>query len=851
MKKKGLKELIANKFLAIIVMIAMVLDLASPIIYADVGTAPKSTDNGKVVFLTVDYDPADAALGDDALKDSTYDWVDNNIVHIKLSIRGDMPVMSSDFNLTYDTSILTPKGLVKYTTGAGRKKEDHTQWVGVGETAGDAKKTFSFPDGYMVDPDNMAASSINKDTGVISMTFTQSQGNAFIPNDGDNGEMTLVDMTFEVADGYTPETLPASVIKLTPDGSLSTGFKVAYTYDGTSVSSISDLKWFKQVGFASTTAKVANTLTLSTNPTKTQYYNGETLDFTGAKVTVGYSDGSTEEVTVTDAMSAGKMTADATTANSTSKKVTLTYLGKTVDVNYSTLSSVAIKTAPTKTTYDHGDTLDFTGAVLTATYTDSSSNTSTSDITVKGNSEVTEDKTKANVNDKTVKFTYHGFSATQNLTVNDSLDSISVSAPTKTEYSTGDTLNFAGGTVTAKTKSGATTTIDLTSSSVTKSTTKADISKASSTWTTSSGLQAGNQSITVSYAKDGVTKQASFDIVVNDTLSAVTITTQPTAQNKYGTSASALSYDGLVATATTTGGKSFTVNANSLTIDTTGYDSTSLSKQSFTAKYGSVTVSNKVEITLVDYVTGIDATFTSTEFDYGTSAADVASKGTYKVTYASGATDATQAITSSMISGYIANPAGALFDANHKYNETLTITKDSYTDTQAITINDIFNGITVTKPKKVSYKYDETLDLTNGSVTPIYKSGATATAIDMTDSSVSVTGYDKTKIGSQTLTATYNGKTNTFDVTVSDYVSGVTVTAPTSDQTSYKYGDALDLTGAKITKTYASGKTESVTPTTSMVTDTATGSSATTSLASTEFGSDNTATRTLKIKLFI
>ena len=841
MKKKGIKEQILNKFTSIIVIIAMILDMASPIVFADDDGVPKNPDaNGKLLHIAVDYDATDAAKGDEAENDSSYIWNDYKVATIKLYITGDIPVSDMYFGFKYDTSILTPVGEVTY----GKRNNKTTEYIGVGDTAGDGSSTVDLPGKWTTDIDSVDNPAIDTTAGTFEFLGGMSSPTA--PTSKASGQLVVATMTFKLPDGYTPDMIPASALQFEPAAAYTNGWGVTYTYDGDAIEYVDDMKWVSYDGFAAT-SKTVQTLTLSTNPTKTQYYNGETLDFTGAKVTVGYSDGSTEEVSVTDAMSAGKMTADATTANSTSKKVTLTYLGKTVDVNYSTLSSVAIKTAPTKTTYDHGDTLDFTGAVLTATYTDSSSNTSTSDITVKGNSEVTEDKTKANVNDKTVKFTYHGFSATQNLTVNDSLDSISVSAPTKTEYSTGDTLNFAGGTVTAKTKSGATTTIDLTSSSVTKSTTKADISKASSTWTTSSGLQAGNQSITVSYAKDGVTKQASFDIVVNDTLSAVTITTQPTAQNKYGTSASALSYDGLVATATTTGGKSFTVNANSLTIDTTGYDSTSLSKQSFTAKYGSVTVSNKVEITLVDYVTGIDATFTSTEFDYGTSASDVASKGTYKVTYASGATDAAQAITSSMISGYIANPAGALFDANHKYNETLTITKDSYTDTQAITVNDVYSGITVTKPKKVSYKYNEELDLTDGAVTPTYKSGATGTAILMTDSSVSVTGYDKTKIGSQTLTATYNGKTNTFDVTVSDYVSGVTVTAPTSDQTSYKYGDALDLTGAKITKTYASGKTESVTPVATMVTDTATSSTATTELASTEFGSDNTATRTLKL----
>ena len=68
-------------------------------------------------------------------------------------------------------------------------------------------------------------------------------------------------------------------------------------------------------------------------------------------------------------------------------------------------------------------------------------------------------------------------------------------------------------------------------------------------------------------------------------------------------------------------------------------------------------------------------------------------------------------------------------------------------------------------PKKVSYVQGQELDLTGGVLTTVNSDGTTG-SVPLTADTVTITGYDKTTLGKQSLTVTYNGKTTTFDVTV-------------------------------------------------------------------------------------
>ncbi len=76
-------------------------------------------------------------------------------------------------------------------------------------------------------------------------------------------------------------------------------------------------------------------------------------------------------------------------------------------------------------------------------------------------------------------------------------------------------------------------------------------------------------------------------------------------------------------------------------------------------------------------------------------------------------------------------------------------------------------GITVkTAPTKVSYKVGEELDLHGMVLTATYSDNSTK---EITDTKlVTTSGYDKSKEGTQTVTVSYEGKTATFQVTVTE-----------------------------------------------------------------------------------
>jgi len=95
------------------------------------------------------------------------------------------------------------------------------------------------------------------------------------------------------------------------------------------------------------------------------YYEGDVFDAEGLIVTANYEDERTQLATNYE-ISPAVLTAD-------TEKVTITYRGKTVDINIGEVtplkvSSIAVTTPPTCTNYSGGDVFDPTGLVVTATY---------------------------------------------------------------------------------------------------------------------------------------------------------------------------------------------------------------------------------------------------------------------------------------------------------------------------------------------------------------------------------------------------------------------------------------------------------------------------------------------------
>jgi hypothetical protein len=152
-----------------------------------------------------------------------------------------------------------------------------------------------------------------------------------------------------------------------------------------------------------------SSIAVTTNPTTTSYTVNDTFSTTGMVVTATYSDSSTKVVTgwTTD-------TPDMTTTGT--KTVTVTYgsftTTFTITVNAATLSSIAVTTKPTTLSYQQGDTLDLTGMVVTATYSDSSTAVVTGYTTSPANG-----ATLSTSGTTTVTVTYSGKTASFTITV--------------------------------------------------------------------------------------------------------------------------------------------------------------------------------------------------------------------------------------------------------------------------------------------------------------------------------------------------------------------------------------------------------------------------------------------------
>jgi hypothetical protein len=148
-------------------------------------------------------------------------------------------------------------------------------------------------------------------------------------------------------------------------------------------------------------------LTIATAPTKTTYVAGESFDPTGMVVKAVYQSG--EEVAVTDYTYSpqGALTVGTT-------RITIAWGDKTVTQRITVkndVTSLTIKTAPTKTEYYVGETFDATGMVLHVTY----ENGDEKDVTVSGSAATykTDALTKE---DSQITVTFGGKTVTQAIT---------------------------------------------------------------------------------------------------------------------------------------------------------------------------------------------------------------------------------------------------------------------------------------------------------------------------------------------------------------------------------------------------------------------------------------------------
>ncbi|MBR5620770.1 MAG: bacterial Ig-like domain-containing protein [Clostridia bacterium] len=234
----------------------------------------------------------------------------------------------------------------------------------------------------------------------------------------------LTGMSLVYTDIYGAASDVTEDYTVTPESLRALGTQtVTVTYEGLSVS------------FDVTVQPIEPTLTLQIAPAKTEYLTGETPDTTG--LTLLYTNEVGDALIVTE----GYACAPDMFRTPGVQTVTVTYEGLSVtfDVTVGLRDEVlTLKTLPAKTAYHIGETLDTAG--LSISYTDSLGTTQilTSGFTC-------EPAAFSAVGTQTVTVSYNGLSVTFDVTVTMYTPTLTIrTAPKKTAYFVGETLDTAG-----------------------------------------------------------------------------------------------------------------------------------------------------------------------------------------------------------------------------------------------------------------------------------------------------------------------------------------------------------------------------------------------------------------------
>ena len=387
------------------------------------------------------------------------------------------------------------------------------------------------------------------------------------------------------------------------------------------------------------------------------------------------------------------------------------------------IASISVKTNPTTTAYEHGDTIDLTGGVIQVTYDDNS----TEYVDMIDPSVSIATGSPADVNNPIVKLDYKGQETSFNITVTDPIQSLSVATPmTQGEYDHGDTLNFAGLTLSAVTKSGSTTTISSTTPGLTISETTANIN--SPNFTKTSGSRdvevRGTQEIKFTY--DGKTAQQT--IIVNDKIASINVVTQPNKTVfKYGET---LDITGATVKVTLESGDTTNINLPDGSATVSAFDNTQTgSKQNLTVTINDKTAPETIDVEAYNYVK--ETTLTEpTKVDYKYNENLDVTGGRIKVNWANG-TVSNVNLTTSMVTVYNKTQLGVQ-TLTISYTFTYTLSdgaqiQDPITMTYEVEVTNPAKTITITPPTKTEYEHGDSLDFTGGEIEVTYEDGTTQT----------------------------------------------------------------------------------------------------------------------------
>ena len=728
----------------------------------------------------------------DNSEDAQYDYEDYGIAHISLVLRGNLNFSGFDVAFKYDSSVMQP------TYNAGTKRKPNYQ---VATTMNDWDPTISAWGSSISENNTWLFANENKFR--IEGTTAVDKNPSILGED-----VVIADMYFLLEDGYDLTNIPSTVLVPQAGNGLETG--IALVYDTYYL--LTNVGYYGTEGTAQAEKEV-DTISVKNNPTKTNYEHGDTIDLTGGIITVNYTDGTFEDINMTDPK-VGITTGN--TADVNTNYVGISYDGKQTSFNITVtdpVDTLVVDTPMTKTEYSHGENIDFSGLKLKATkrsgatevLTSSSSDLSISENTADINSSkftaFPDDGTGITKGTQKITFSYKGKSIDGTIVVNDAVDTVELTnQPTKQVYKYGENLDLTGAKLKISFGSGNTSIINLPDGNVA-------VSAYSST---TIGTE---QNLTVTYG--GKTAVKTIDVEVYNYIDSASITPPNKVEYSYNTDLD------LTGASMQLIWKNSNVTSVAITDSMiSGYNKTSEGKQTITVTYNveyvlsdenkiSDTIIKTFKVDVVNNISKIDITApTKTKYNHGDSL-DLTG-GIIKITYENGAEE-TRTMTTAMITetdGSTVNMSPTNYDNTNKVSKTLKIeyTEGGKTGTvnYPIEIINSLKSISLNGTPKTSYNVNESLE-TGLSITVNREDGNTET-ISVTPDMIS--GFDTTTEGSKTATISYteNGvtKTTNLNYTVADSVTGITLKTKPS-KTEYKYQEPLDITGGKITVSKGSG----------------------------------------------
>ncbi len=482
---------------------------------------------------------------------------------------------------------------------------------------------------------------------------------------------------------------------------------------------------------------------ITVKPTKLTYIEGEPIDPTGMVVTAYYNNNTSK--IVTDYAVSGS------TANPGTSTITITYGGKTATFNVTVetkqLTSIAVTTKPTKFTYLEGESFDKTGMVVTAYYSNGTSEIIT-DYAVSGYD--------SNPGTYTITITHGGKTATFNVTVDAKrLTSIAVTTkPNKLTYFEGENFDATGLVVTAYYNNNSSEVIN-----------NYTISGYDST--------IGKKDIAVTY--NGRVYYFSVEVIPIE-IKFIKVTTEP----------SKLTYvvgedfdaTGMVVTAYYNNGASEVITDYTISSDPFSVVGTYMITITYRDKTD-ILIATVIPVELIS----IKVTTKPNQLTYHEGEAFKTTGMVVTAYYNNGTSEV---ITDYTVSGYNSDSG----------TNSITVAYCGKTDSFELEVIPLTSIEVATKPTKLIYLEGDNLSTSGMVVVAYYSDGY---SIKISGANIpygfyTVSGYTSTP-GTKTITVAYCGKTDSFEVEVSP-ITSITVGRP--NKLTYLEGEDFDATGMEI-----------------------------------------------------